>query len=421
MARLRDVPGDTRPLIAFCGDSNVYGLYLDRPEDTISKQVETLIRDRSPGDAFRTLNLALPASASWTVLEQVKRALELRPRALVVRTGVNNLWQLPPDQGLGLFEQLKLVRIWRLWTANRRAPQTAAPTLGPGGEALQGAAVTTGHNRSELRLKTREGTEMPFEIVSAGGSVSFARAAGRLRQDYEEMAQRASDASVPIVFATYLENAAADYDAIRKLMLSLEGRPGVQVADCAPVGAKAIAGDSAMPPPRTVAIARRSLILTRDCHPTALGYALEARVVAEALSRAGVLEHYQSPPALEPMGRAEIDIPKIRHKKDARGTVEVFSKPGDRVYLLAGIPGESYYRETSIPIDYKTLTKDAYRIQPPVAPVTELREAGRADLRIDEDKFRRLPGNALLMAMIERGGQYGAARILISNTIGVPR
>ena len=78
---------DGRPIVAFIGDSNIYGLYVANPEtDTLPKQVEAL---SCSGGArgVRCVNLAIPAATTWNVVDQCSKALELHPVAVVARAG----------------------------------------------------------------------------------------------------------------------------------------------------------------------------------------------------------------------------------------------------------------------------------------------------------------------------------------------
>ncbi|MFN0205205.1 MAG: hypothetical protein ACKVS6_02690 [Planctomycetota bacterium] len=421
MARLLAPPGDSRPLVAFCGDSNIYGLYIHQDNATLSKQVEALSQKKSPGGTaagVRTVNFGLPASASWAVLEQVKRALELKPAAIIVRTGINNIWQYPPEGAAGFLENLKLVRMFRLSSANQQLGDAHSVTFGPGGHAVANAARDAGGGQSEILLKTRDGLEMPFQIMRAGANVMFEKAEPRLRADLDEMARLAEAASVTLIFATYLDPSAPACRAIRNVILTFDGARGARVADCAPYAELAIAGpaNDAIPG-SALATARRSLLLTRDGHPTSVGYAVEARVVAGVLAEAGILKDYQyeSPAAL--IQQMELYIPKLQKKPGFPGVYDVRGHSGDRVYLIAGLPGESYYRETLIPIDCKSLSQGPLQIKPPVAPIVELREPGIGELKLDPAAAKRLPENAQLIAVIERGGVFGGARILISNAV----
>lgn len=416
-AEFRNAGADGRPVVVFCGDSNMYGLYLENPEGAaMPKQVEAL----SNGE-IHSINLGMPAAPSWVVLDQVKRGLTLKPAAVVARTGINNTWQIPPGEGAGIFENLIIVRMLRLKLFNRSV-ESKRNTLGPGGRPLDDVEFKIDDKRSEMRLAARDGGVAPFEIRRPPDEkVKFDRASQKMRDDIDAMAAACEKAGAKFILASYLEGYHLDFESIRSLVMEYEHRPGVLVADCSPYLRMAVNGASAAeatmpPPPRELELARRSYLITRDCHPTALGYAIEARVVAAKLAEAGILKHYKSEDPLAPFAKAEIEIPKLRQLA-TRFAFEVIAKPGDKVSLVAGIPGESIYKEVNIPIDYKSLQLRPPAIMPPVAPVADAGPGGRAELVIPEKTLNLLKPGIKMLALIERGGQFGAARILITNTI----
>lgn len=427
LSRLRSAPDDGRPIVAFCGDSNMFGLYLeDYEHTTLPKQIESLSKNATVAGAgnakipgIRSVNFGVPASPTWAVLEQVKRALELKPIAVVARCGINNTWQFPPGEGAGFLENLKLVKIYRVMSANKTA-RAKMNNLGPGGETLDDAEIQLDGRTSQMRLAPRDGAADPFEIRAVGGQkLGFDATSARMRADFEAMAALCKKNNVKLILATYLEGGLFDYANIRTLMLSLRGQNDIIVADCSPYLQKAIGGveeAASRPVPREVAISRRSLLITRDRHPTALGYAVEARVVSAALVESGILQNFKPDDPLAPFAKAEIDIPKLK-PSNTKLSFEVFSKPGDRVNLVGGLPGESIYKETSIPIDWNSLQIRPPNISPPLTPVSEVGPRGSIELRIPEKLAITLPQGTRLIAVIERGGKFGAARILISNTI----
>lgn len=399
---------DGRPVIAFVGDSNVYGLYLERDEDTLPKQVEALAA--KAGTPLRCVNFGIPAAASWAVVEQARRALELRPAAIVARCGINDTWQRPPGSGLGILEELKLVRFLRLLRYNTSA-RTAAPPLGAGGAAGEANQIALGSGRALLQVPPREGDAGSLEIAKAPSILDFAEFRERLRQDYEALVAMGRGRGPKVVFATYLAGQEGGYAPIREAMLAFGAPGGAAIADCAPQLARAVAGPESQPnePPLELALARRALLLTRDRHPTALGYAVEARVVLATLASLGLARDPGGDP-LAPLRDAPLVIPKIRRLERPPLSFEVHGAPGDRVTLVLGPPGRSTVKEVALPIDWKAF-ESATGIGVPAAPLATIPNEGSVVLRVPPP--RRMPqGPVVAMAILERGGQFGAAQML---------
>ena len=314
--RLRSEGGEARPLIAFVGDSNIYGVYVEE-EQTLPKAVERLSR-RGGSPGVRCLNLGIPGAASWDALEQTRQALRMRPRAVVVTVGVNNYQVVPPGEGLGVVEGLRLVKAvrlalfnWRVRHLQRNPEALRVLPGGPGGKPLEGGELRNGVTSSVVIIKPRDGDPIPFEKTWRRAA-AFEEIAARLKADLIEMSLLAERAGCRLVVATYLAGLEEPFAGIRDLALSLQGQHGIVVADTAAILPRAIQGDEPEPPsagtPQTLR-GRRSLFLFQN-HPTALGYEMEARVVARTLHDIGVLPDIEPEDPLAPLAGVDIRPPR---------------------------------------------------------------------------------------------------------------
>jgi hypothetical protein len=168
-----------------------------------------------------------------------------------------------------------------------------------------------------------------------------------------------------------------------------------------------------------LATARRGVLLTRDSHPTALGYAVEARVVSRALASLGLLANAAIEDPLAPFRAAQLVIPKIRVADKRGARFEVAGLPDDRVSLVLGLPGRSFFKDQALTLDWKAL-KEKVGIAAPAASPTAIPKDGKAYLvaRIPADA--KIPPGLRAVAIVERGGEFGAARIFVSPTIELP-
>lgn len=420
-AHASGLPSGSRPLVAFCGDSNIYGLYLEHPEtETLPKQIEHLSRNtgnqQSAAPTIRTINLGVPASPSWAVLRQVATALQFKPAAVVVRVGLNNAWQIPPGSAGSIWDHFRLVRLVRL-VLSRREEIAHSTHLGAGGAETDPIEFITGANTTEMRANGRDGIAEPFEIRRYNNErIPFESAVPRLREDLIQMVALCKARGVPILFATYLECDNATFARIRKLMLDLQRELDIPVADCGAWLQPAVLGS---PPTnvRELQVARRSTLLTRDYHPTAAGYRIEARVLAAELAKLHILPEAGIELPLAAMHREEISIPKLRRAAGRQGIIEVFTKPGDRVSILVGFAQPSVYRELSIPIDILTI-KQQQNIRQPILAEAVADPGGKVEFRLPPAVARGIPG-ARLLAWVERGGKFGAATAFISNSLAL--
>lgn len=417
-ASARTADGVRRPTVAFVGDSNIYGLYIENDADTLPKAVEKLSRSKDSVGVFCT-NSGLPASPSWAVVEQCREALRLSPAAVVIRCGINNTWTLPPEGGLGWLEHSKLVRFLRLSYYNYTGKRGTGPAFAADGGAAPDAAMRLEDGRSVFTLKTRDGAAAPFESRSAPSLRSLSEIAPRYREDLLLISRLCAEAGAKPIYCTYLASDGQTYAALGEVMRQVAAEVGAPMADCGTVLTEALARPTAAEPQadeETLRIARRALLLTRDDHPTVLGYAMEAPRVLEALAAAQVLKNPQPAASVDLWQSAKLKIPTLRVAGAGGRFVEIEGlEAGDAATIVLGHTGTTSFKGLPLPLDpapiRTTLGRDAM-LPAPAGP------RGLARVAIPELPPRLFP--LLAVAVVERGGKYGAARPLRSMPLTIP-
>lgn len=425
--RLRAAAADGRPLVAFVGDSNIYGLYVDA-DQTIARNVERLSK-AGGGRGVATVNLGYPGSPSWTVLEQARRALELKPVALVARAGINNYSSIPPDEGSGIFENLRIVKTARILLFNYRWDRLEQVQLnsGVGGEILDSEGRKVDENTAVLKAKLRDGGEELFELKRYKRSLEFAQIEPRLKKDLQQIVDLCDAAGTRCILAVYLAGAQPGFSDVRSLMLQFEGVRGARVADCARIPtqyAKKIASAPPASRPALASIAVASangILLTKDSHPTAPGYAAEAAMVLQSLHLAGIATDSPDVEPLSQLPAVESQVPVLRQGRGTDGGLAFLYEgvAGDRVQVLFGVPPvpgtELSYNHTAMPIDVQSWRQGG--VMPETSVVTAADGSGRARLQFPADMAASLRGASRAVAYVHRGGKGGAAQILLSEPI----
>lgn len=419
--RFRSEDPEGRPVVAFVGDSTIYGVYVEADE-TLPKALERLSR-RDGARGVTCVNLGVPGAASWNGVEQMQRALVLRPRAVVVRVGANNYRAAPPGEKLGAIERLRIVRVIRFALFNwrvremQKARGVQTMQIGPRGEAVE-VGVATGCASSANLIKPRDGEAAAFEMTFRS-TAAFAEIAPRLEADLSEMARLARQAGAALLIATYLPGLDEPYAATRELALSLKDRLGIAVADTAVVLPRAIQGNDPQPTTSWTSErlqAKRSLFLFRDWHPTALGYEIEARVVARTLHEIGVLPDVPLEDPLAAVVAVDVAVPAMRQVADAPVTFEIRTMPNDHVILLLGSPGgTSTWNGVGFPFDWRRVLDEELV----ASMTTEADATGKARIELPPAVRRRLEGTVRAAGLIERGGRGMAAQTLLTPVIEV--
>ena len=292
--------------------------------------------------------------------------------------------------------------------------------LGPNGAPIDGThkVLADGTGVVTVPRSRGKGTD-PTEGVGGGAEIDIAVFAPRLRSDYSAMARAASAAGSHLILATYLAGDDAHFVDISNVMREVAGSGAAGLADCGSAFRSAIRNLYLTSPKGSVTpaadIALRGLLLTRDRHPTPIGYEVEARVVARSLAGLGLLGSAPVEDPLEPVSRARVVVPTIRQPDPAATSFEISGEPGDRVCLLLGIEGDSRFKDEKIDLDWKG-AQAQFKIPVPAAPMGEIGNNGKILLTVP---VAQCPPGLRAAAVLERGGPYGAASILVTPTIEI--
>jgi len=395
-----------RPIVAFVGDSNIYGVYVEADE-TLPRAVEKVSRvDGARG--IHAENRGVPGTPTWIAVRQIEDVLALRPVAVVATAGVNNYSTIPPGEGLGPFEKLRVVDLVRRSLFNLRvsrgAPQDV--NLGTGGATIHGGTVVLASNSQAVQIPPRDGAVAAFESVGTLRPPSPDAFRTRLRADFLRMAAVARDGGTRLVLSTYLAGAQPYFSPITDVMRELQGKEGIEVADTAnayAVAAKAWKADATA----EEKVALDSVVLTRDGHPTPLGYRLEAIEVARALRAVGALDRDPSTSLGEVLRGVEATVPILRRIAGEGLAFEVSAKAGDRVILLLGTAGESFWRALPLPIQHIPGESPAPQAQTADAQ-------GLARFAVPSDVASKLGAGAFAVCIVERGEGWGSSSWLRS-------
>lgn len=192
-------PGARRVLCL--GDSNTYGLYLER-DQAWPQQLQALWDERGSAPRLEVLNFGFPGTNSSQVRRDLPRMLaSIRPHLVVVLVGVNDYWTLPvpvdeaadPRSAPRRFLQ-EHVRLWRLGWAVWRA--WSAPEIGiPGAPA---AIVDAPRGTLRYGDETFERAVREREEAAAGDETGRA-----LRENLEAIAAGAAAGGARVLFLTY--------------------------------------------------------------------------------------------------------------------------------------------------------------------------------------------------------------------------
>jgi len=410
--------GDTtRPLVAFVGDSNVWGLYVE-PHETVAKVVERMSR-AGGAVGISTVNFAKPGSPTWAVVDQLKRALALKPVAVVARCGINNFSMVPPGEGGGVLEDLLIVKAARRAMLNwrwRDAKPWMQPVSGAKGPQEVGGFSKQGENATLFAVKARDGFDDPVEVLKTSNVLPFEKHAERMRADYLKMAELAQAGGAKLVLATYLAGLEEGFNAVRQLMAGLAGQKGITVSDC--TKGMALALQSV---PQEARGAMRARLLTTDQHPTPLGYEVEARILAKTLKEIGVLPDIALESPTAPLQGVKVVAPKLRLVPGEKWTFEVEGEPKDLARLLMGTPGNSTVDLVNVPFNANTYLR-VLTLGPRIAAQTfvTLDEKGLGRIEVPDLVRQNLKGPLKAACLVYRGGKESYAQTVLTPVIDVP-
>jgi lysophospholipase L1-like esterase len=274
------------------GDSNTYGLWLDRDE-AYPKQLEAIWNQRIGKPEIEVLNLGFPGTNSSRLRRDLPRMLEVfEPDAVILMIGANDYWTMPVDYEVdssasrGTVPFVRRILVFKLYDMVRRAFDTRRLDVAFEGPALPGGA---GPNWKEL-LRDRE-NELPRRKLtgqdSGGrrGTATFgdeefdlgfrqatpgtlSRPGEKLQANIEQMVGVAKESGARILLMTYASMRPVYATASERIRDAAEESGGELVENGATF--REICPKSDCPD-----------YLFPDHHPNASGY----RVIAEAIVR----------------------------------------------------------------------------------------------------------------------------------------
>jgi len=254
------VTGNLRVLCL--GDSNTYGLWLERNE-AYPQQLEALWNESIETPKLEVLNLGFPGTNSSRLVRDLPRLLEtFEPDIVILMVGVNDFWTLPfPLDGKqetrprkSFLQQHSLVyRLYYLIRRGRVADEVEI-LMDPAGSLEVGA-------RHKARLGDQE-FEMGF--LRAAQGLQGDQAA--LTENLHRLVEEARDSGTPLYLMTYPARQSF-YGPANSLIAAAARDTGTPLIDLAETFAPICPTDEC---PDT---------LFPDGHPKSAGY----RIVAEAI------------------------------------------------------------------------------------------------------------------------------------------
>lgn len=274
-------PADARPRVACVGDSNTYGLWVER-EEAWPQALERRWNATPGARPIEVLNLGVPGTNSSALRATLPKLLAAaRPAVVLVMVGANDFWTEPvPNPALelggGLLARVRAnSRVWRLVVMIERAvlgPPDGVTTAATGDHRTGGATVRIDDLTLTTRWKARPTgvrgwtRDLRPNLLAIVGEI---RAAGA----EPVLVAYGADTTV------YAGASAAIRDVARMTQTPL--------VDPAPI----FAARCPTPP---------CALLLPDGHPTARGYDLIAELVAGGLTAAGLPAATPAPAAPAP-------------------------------------------------------------------------------------------------------------------------
>jgi len=262
------VTGNLRVLCL--GDSNTYGLWLERRE-AYPQQLQTLWNEQIDSPKLEVLNLGFPGTNSSRLVRDLPRLLEtFAPDILIIMVGVNDFWTVPfplEDTQTARPEESFLKRhslVYRLYYLIRRGRQASEVEIimDPKGSLAHGAA-------HKARVGGQE-FDMGFKTAYFG----LQGDAGALKENLHRLADQARAAGSPFYLMTY--PARHDLYGLANSAIAAAAREtGTPLIDLTEVF-EPICPERACPE-----------ALFPDGHPLARGYRIVAETITKRLSERG--------------------------------------------------------------------------------------------------------------------------------------
>ncbi|MBI3820616.1 MAG: SGNH/GDSL hydrolase family protein [Planctomycetes bacterium] len=412
-----------RPIVVFCGDSHIYGAYFEK-EATIAAAVERRSK-RDGSNGIRCINLGIPGAASWDVLEQARLALLVKPRAIVVRCGINNIAILPDDEGLGWLEKLRITKLIRRTMTNYRLAREAASgdrvareSMSPG---VKADFIQLPDERVGFVMNDREG--MPVvRTYKQKHDGEIGECLPRYILDCKKMAREARAAGAECIFLTYSVERESPFAPLTDAIRVVANEEGAQLVSCGEgfdrwlkAGAEPVD-----PAARIVKLQnRRAQYLVKDRHPAPAGYDVEASLVIKKLAGMGIVGNacIEEIEAFAP-DRAP-GQPAVAQAAGAPAKFEIRGTPGDDVVLLFGAAGSSVLDKITIPLDATALDKTVPDIS--LQRIHGVLGAdGKTILSVDGEIIQKLPAKAFALCIASRGSG-NTLQQFVSEPVGVKK
>lgn len=323
---------DARPRVLFLGDSHFYGLWMD--ESRTMPALAEAFSQECDRQGFVAINKARSGATTWILLDDARAAIpELKPMAVVVRGGLMNRFFVDPRRA-NWWESLYITGILKIGLRDVRNWIDHVPPIDP----LDDAGV--GRARDEMRGR-EEGHDIRSTIVVRGPSIEEARdyastVSGEVVNDLTELGRFSTSLGVPVYYVSYLLPSDV-LDLVSRDLAAAAAATGSTFVDVRPLTIEALTK------------LRRGDITLHDGHPTALGYALEARALVAAMVRDGLLSGPEPEDPLTWLARQPLEPTPEKLRAEAsvaldaaapRWTYVVKGKPGGHGTLYIGAFGE---------------------------------------------------------------------------------
>lgn len=245
------------------GDSNTYGVYLERNQ-AYPKQLEERWNERMEQPKLQVVNFGYPGANSSHVLDNLDEALELfRPQIVLLMVGANDFWTLPLANAGS-----RRPPFWKRYSRLYRLLLTLLPPPDPGEVEFvqtpqdQGAGnrLRVGNHEFDAGYQARKGHTAP----------SFLKR-NLLERNLVLLVQRLRERDVPVHLMTYPAWVGL-YGRANRVIRAVADQTRTPLIDQEAVFRKACP-NSACPK-----------LLFRDFHPRQPGYALVADAIVRQLA-----------------------------------------------------------------------------------------------------------------------------------------
>jgi len=258
--------GDSLRVVCL-GDSNTYGLHLDRSE-AYPQQLEALWNSDARRPTIEVLNFGYPGTNSSTVRRELPRILrDLSPHVVVLLVGVNDSWTVPatdpaaPDL---------LNRLMAFLDSNSRLYRFYSILRNRGGGYDVIAPEVVSEPGIQRRIGTIEYGNHAYDLGFEGRREWAPSVDGALVSNLVALVHEAEAAGVAVILLTYPWDQEL-YAGANRLILQAGRSANASMIDLSEAFSQACDG------------AECEALFFPDGHPTARGHALVARILVQQL------------------------------------------------------------------------------------------------------------------------------------------